>query len=449
MSKTSSGSAKATKKRSAKSKKLPDERCFSQVIPLKFSSFRPPKTGDSVVPPIGTENVESVWPFCEKKVLESSRDQCSCYTCSTLGSCGSVTVRIRRELHQYSDGHAFEDARRCVAVSEVARPIDYATPLHAALAMCRKDGIVLELLSLRPEDAETRCSGLYAVMVAFEAYPESQRLKPATILAILSRNTKAAQISYVEADPAHPNGGFLLHAAIHTRQHHLVVEGVLRAYPPAVRETDRKGELPIHTALRLGASDATIVALVKEFPEAAKFPYPHPLELAVLDAYGNLQHNPRATSSTIDDDDDVDVNNSGQHLSNVVHVTLSSPNLLTASLILRRSFGYGALRCTGRKGRTVAKLMQNRSATLAILSALPTAAASQAEYVRMRPLHIAATLGASLHVVKALAKHKDSHHRDGDGNTPLHIAILRDAPSSIIKAIGSGAKYYHKPAPKA
>lgn len=48
-----------------------------------------------------------------------------------------------------------------------------------------------------------------------------------------------------------------------------VIEMLLKAHPGAVRQPTKLGALPLHAALRLGATRAVINKLVEAYPESA------------------------------------------------------------------------------------------------------------------------------------------------------------------------------------
>mmetsp|Transcript_28245 Transcript_28245/g.86560 ORF Transcript_28245/g.86560 Transcript_28245/m.86560 type:complete len:284 (-) Transcript_28245:1216-2067(-) len=116
---------------------------------------------------------------------------------------------------------------------------------------------------------------------------------------------------------------------------------------------------------------------------------------------------------------------------------LSSPTLLMAAL-LGRSANYGALRCAGKRGKVVARLLELRSPVLTILKAYPGASVALAEQTLMTPVHVAALVGAPVTVLQCLAKAAKAHGRvepDANDNLPIHIALLRNAPPRVLQAI--------------
>lgn len=363
-----------------------DDLNFRSLVPLAYCKFRPPHRGDRVMAPLGS--FMEGWEVGTVQTLKEATGPS--YNASSIGS---VTLRMRRQESQYSDAKAYQDVRHCVAATDIARPLDAATPLHAALALRRED-VALGFL----KHAGVKCSGLLPLHIALEV-----KAKPDTILQILFQHVDAASCAYPDAQKR--LGSFPLHAALYMDHSFLVVNAVLQAYPRAASLVDGRGALPVHIALKLGAPDAVVVALLRAFPDAAKMPYYEGLSFPGHDVHCNK---------------DADV-------------VLSAPSLLLATLMLRQ--GYGNLRCAGKLGRRVARLLEQRCAVISALAANPAAAAAACTYKQLRPLHWVAFMGAPVTVVRALAKVPGSHVHDGHNHLPFHVALFRQAPANVLNAI--------------
>lgn len=444
---------------------------FENLVPLRYTKFRQPVKGDMVIAPLG--KMVDFWEPSTAKVLEAKRHQCCCFTCSTFGSVGSVTLRLAPHT---GGGHSSEDVRWCVGKGDVARPLKGATPLHGALAVGAGEASVLTILEAAPAAAKAKTSfGLLPLHVALET-PQTTK----TRLAILRAYPEAAFASLGDDDRDHPVGGVALHAAVYQNADFLVIQALLRINPTAAAQPDKRGKYPIHIALRYKADDGVISALVRAFPACAELPYPFLLDVPVTDRHCNPLYSPEtqqvpsvskvdkktdeptplskagvSSAPTQTDISKTDEKNMAPGVyqkslltqqqkknfrMNVVDVKtqqLSSPTLLMATVLSQR--GYGALRCAGKRGRIVARLLELRSPTCVVLNARPSAAVALAELSRMTPLHVAAHVGAPVTILKALVKAAAAERRrvgpDALNNLPIHIALLRKAPPRVLKAL--------------
>ncbi len=117
---------------------------------------------------------------------------------------------------------------------------------------------------------------------------------------------------------------------------------------------------------------------------------------------------------------------------------------LVAALVLRRR-AYGAMRCASKSGLAVASLLEARGPALAILRAHPGAAAEAARSTQQaaeagHPLHVAALVGASEAVLRALARAEPGALTMAGfgGRLPLHCALLsKRPPAYAIRALCS------------
>jgi len=286
-------------------------------------------------------------------------------------------------------------------------------PLHWALEVCAPISLVRKLLELYPE-ACTRLSaeGCLPLHLA------PQKSTSLDVLKLILENTDANGIYTADKD-----GRLPLHFALAKGAPLEVVKLLLDVHLPdvasfdfstrttdtsppktaedALTHADSRGLLPLHWALRKGASLDVLKLLLDAYGDSAKQP----------DNDGELPlHWALAMDSSVD----------------VVKLLLSAH--------------VDAVKHMDRNGRLPLHWALDLGTSIEVLKLLVNAnpgAMTHADKRGMLPLHWVVENGVSLDIVKLLidANPAATKHADDDGMLPLNIALQRRAPMDMLKML--------------
>lgn len=138
-------------------------------------------------------------------------------------------------------------------------------PLHRALVHKSSDEVILRLIQGNPEAAispiENKMGGpdLMPLTVAFQTKRSGQ-----VITAIMQANNMD-MLKVVD-----DNGDLPIHQAIKLGAPEDAILAVLNGWVDAAKSKDKSGYLPLHLAIKHASSSATIVGIVRAWPEATQ-----------------------------------------------------------------------------------------------------------------------------------------------------------------------------------
>ncbi len=216
------------------------------------------------------------------------------------------------------------------------------------------------------------------------------------------------------------------------------VQALIDKYPDAVKEKGLNGYLPLHVAIRKGASMEVVQLLINEYPDAAKAKDNHgklPLHLAVLnDASAEViqllvKTYPDAVRET-DDDDDV-VGKLPLH-----HAVEKGASVEVIQLLVK---AYpDALKEEDDDGKLLLHLAIENNASAETIQLLimenPDALKEKDDDGNL-PLHVAVREGASVEIMQLLIKeYPDAlKEKDGEGRLPQNSAASAKVKKVLVK----------------